>query len=91
MLEESQTLAPLRGIIHAAGVLDDGILLQQTVERFEKVMAPKVQGSWYLHTLSEDLPLDFFVCFSSFKIAYCCKYRCIRDICCNNICCQIDA
>ncbi len=65
MLAASQTLAPLRGIIHAAGVLDDGILLHQTIERFERVMAPKVQGSWYLHTLSENLPLDFFVCFSS--------------------------
>ncbi|MBI4788809.1 MAG: SDR family NAD(P)-dependent oxidoreductase [Chloroflexi bacterium] len=65
MLAESQTLAPLRGIIHAAGVLDDGILLHQTVERFEKVMAPKLQGSWYLHTLTENLPLDFFACFSS--------------------------
>jgi NAD(P)-dependent dehydrogenase (short-subunit alcohol dehydrogenase family)/acyl carrier protein len=65
MLSASQALAPLKGIIHAAGVLDDGIVLHQTVERFERVSAPKVQGSWYLHTLSENLPLDFFVCFSS--------------------------
>jgi acyl carrier protein len=65
MIEASQTLAPLRGIVHAAGVLDDGILLQQTVERFETVMAPKAQGSWHLHRQSEELPLDFFVCFSS--------------------------
>jgi acyl carrier protein len=65
MLAEAQTLAPLRGIIHAAGVIDDGILLHQTIERFERVSAPKVFGSWYLHTLSENLPLDFFVCFSS--------------------------
>lgn len=56
---------PLRGIIHAAGVLDDGILLQQNWERFSKVMAPKVEGAWNLHILSQDLPLDFFVCFSS--------------------------
>ncbi|NEP51000.1 MAG: SDR family NAD(P)-dependent oxidoreductase, partial [Moorea sp. SIO3C2] len=56
---------PLRGIIHAAGVLDDGVLQQQSWERFEKVMAPKVAGSWNLHHLTKDLPLDFFICFSS--------------------------
>jgi myxalamid-type polyketide synthase MxaB len=56
---------PLRGIIHAAGVLDDGLLLQQSWERFNRVMAPKVAGAWNLHTLTQDLPLDFFVCFSS--------------------------
>ena len=56
---------PLRGIIHAAGVLDDGVLQQQSWERFEKVMAPKVAGSWNLHQLTKDLTLDFFICFSS--------------------------
>jgi acyl transferase domain-containing protein/acyl carrier protein len=56
---------PLRGIFHAAGVLDDGLLLQQTWERFQQVMAPKVAGAWNLHTLTKDIPLDYFVCFSS--------------------------
>lgn len=56
---------PLRGIIHAAGILDDGFLQQQTWKRFETVMAAKVRGAWNLHQLSRDLPLDFFVCFSS--------------------------
>ena len=65
VLNNSQAPAPLRGIVHAAGVLDDGILLQQTWKRFEKVMAPKVQGAWHLHLLSQEIPLDFFVCFSS--------------------------
>jgi acyl transferase domain-containing protein/acyl carrier protein len=59
------TMPPLRGIIHAAGVLDDGILLQQNWERFERVMSPKVEGTWHLHNLTQELPLDFFVCFSS--------------------------
>ncbi|MBW4633665.1 MAG: type I polyketide synthase [Iphinoe sp. HA4291-MV1] len=59
------TMPPLRGIIHAAGILDDGVLLQQNWERFVKVMAPKVQGTWHLHELTKELPLDFFVCFSS--------------------------
>ena len=56
---------PIAGIIHAAGVLDDGILLRQTVERFKKVMAPKVAGAWNLHLASQHLALDFFICFSS--------------------------
>jgi malonyl CoA-acyl carrier protein transacylase len=56
---------PLRGIFHAAGVLDDGVLMQQNWSRFAKVLAPKVSGAWNLHTLTKDLPLDFFVCFSS--------------------------
>jgi myxalamid-type polyketide synthase MxaB len=56
---------PLRGIVHAAGVLDDGVLLQQNWERFTQVMSPKVEGAWNLHTLTQNLPLDFFVCFSS--------------------------
>ncbi|RKZ75434.1 MAG: short-chain dehydrogenase, partial [Candidatus Parabeggiatoa sp. nov. 1] len=58
-------MPPLRGIIHAAGVLDDGVLQQQNWERFRQVMAPKVAGSWHLHTLTQEQPLDFFVCFSS--------------------------
>ncbi|MDJ0620297.1 MAG: SDR family NAD(P)-dependent oxidoreductase [Calothrix sp. MO_192.B10] len=65
LLEECGTTAPLRGIIHGAGVLDDGVLLQQSVERFSRVMAPKVAGAWNLHNLTTGLPLDFFVCFSS--------------------------
>lgn len=56
---------PLRGIFHAAGVLDDGLLLQQTAARFERVMAPKVAGSWHLHSLSLNHPVEHFVLFSS--------------------------
>jgi malonyl CoA-acyl carrier protein transacylase len=59
------SLPPLRGIVHLAGVLDDGVLLRQTWERFAKVMAPKVAGAWNLHLLTQDLSLDFFVSFSS--------------------------
>jgi thioester reductase-like protein len=59
------SMPPLRGIIHAAGVLDDGILLQQDWKRFTRVMAPKVKGAWNLHLLAQNLPLDFFVVFSS--------------------------
>ncbi|NMO16396.1 type I polyketide synthase [Pyxidicoccus fallax] len=56
---------PLRGVLHAAGLLDDGLLVQQTPARLRKVMAPKVQGALHLHTLTRQLPLDFFVLYSS--------------------------
>ncbi|WAL61389.1 type I polyketide synthase [Thermocoleostomius sinensis] len=56
---------PIRGIIHAAGVLDDGVLQQLSWQRFQQVLAPKVTGTWNLHQASQNLPLDFFVCFSS--------------------------
>jgi len=59
------SLPRLRGVVHAAGVLNDGLLLNMSWEQFTQVMAPKVQGAWHLHTKTENLPLDFFVCFSS--------------------------
>ena len=66
IVEQIKTsLPPLRGVIHAAGVLDDGVLQQMNWERFTKVMAPKVQGAWHLHQFTQELPLDFFICFSS--------------------------
>jgi acyl transferase domain-containing protein len=60
-----RTIGPIRGVIHAAGVLDDGMLSEQTPQRFARVMAPKVRGGWALHTLTLRDPLDFFVLFSS--------------------------
>ncbi|MDJ1172322.1 SDR family NAD(P)-dependent oxidoreductase [Roseofilum sp. BLCC_M154] len=66
ILEQIQTSMPsLKGIIHAAGVLDDGTIQQMNWERFGQVMSPKVIGTWNLHQLTQNLPLDFFVCFSS--------------------------
>jgi myxalamid-type polyketide synthase MxaC len=58
-------MPPLRGVMHAAAVLDDGILLQLTPERFRTVLDPKAVGAWNLHKLTERRPLDFFVLFSS--------------------------
>jgi NADPH:quinone reductase-like Zn-dependent oxidoreductase/aryl carrier-like protein len=63
--EIRQSMPPLKGIIHAAGILDDGILLQLNQERFKSVMAPKMSGAWNLHAQTLDTPLDFFVLFSS--------------------------
>jgi myxalamid-type polyketide synthase MxaB len=59
------SLPPLAGIVHAAGVLDDGLLKDQTADRFRRVLAPKVLGAWNLHDLTRDLPLDWFVSFAS--------------------------
>ena len=60
-----RTMPPLRGVIHGVGVLDDGILLHQTWDRFARVLSPKVDGAWNLHTLTADRELDFFVLYSS--------------------------
>jgi acyl transferase domain-containing protein/NADPH:quinone reductase-like Zn-dependent oxidoreductase/SAM-dependent methyltransferase/short-subunit dehydrogenase/acyl carrier protein len=66
LLEEMRsTMPPLRGVIHSAGVLDDGVLLQQSWDRFATVFAPKVRGSLILHRLTSSDTLDFFVLFSS--------------------------
>jgi acyl transferase domain-containing protein/acyl carrier protein len=56
---------PLRGIVHAAGVLDDGVVGGQTIERLSAVMAPKAAGAWHLHAATQHRALDFFVLFSS--------------------------
>ncbi len=55
----------LRGVIHAAGVLADGILVDMSLEQLNRAMEPKVRGTWNLHVATRDLPLDFFVLFSS--------------------------
>lgn len=59
------TLPPLKGVFHVAGVLDDGMVVSQSWQQFDRVMAPKVAGTWWLHEHTQDQPLDCFVCFSS--------------------------
>jgi myxalamid-type polyketide synthase MxaE and MxaD len=63
--EVAATMPPMRGIVHSAGTLAAGALLQQTSERFNQVFKAKVDGTWNLHLLSSRLSLDFFVLFSS--------------------------
>ena len=58
-------LPPLAGVIHSVGVLSDGALANQSWERFERVLWPKVLGAWHLHRATEDRDLDLFVLFSS--------------------------
>jgi myxalamid-type polyketide synthase MxaE and MxaD len=58
-------LPPLRGVLHAAMVLDDRTILELDAERYDRVLAPKMRGAWNLHELTEDRELEFFVRYSS--------------------------
>jgi acyl transferase domain-containing protein/acyl carrier protein/predicted O-methyltransferase YrrM len=57
--------ARLKGVVHAAGVLDDGPIVQQKASRIEAVLAPKAAGAWNLHKQTGAIPLDFMVFFSA--------------------------
>src|SRR6202012_2777803 len=56
---------PLTAVVHAAGVLDDGMISGLTADRLEHVLAPKVDGAWNLHQATLDQPLAAFVLYSS--------------------------
>jgi acyl transferase domain-containing protein/surfactin synthase thioesterase subunit/acyl carrier protein len=56
---------PLRGVFHCAGVLDDGVITQMSMQQFCRVTAPKVRGGFLLDRHTRALPLDHFVLFSS--------------------------
>lgn len=56
---------PLTGVVHAAGVLDDGPIGALTPGRIDAVLRPKADGAWHLHELTRDLGLTAFVVFSS--------------------------
>ncbi|KAH6643321.1 polyketide synthase [Truncatella angustata] len=56
---------PLRGVVHAAGVVDSGVLSAMTPERCATTFAPKVYGAWLLHQFTQNMDLDIFMMFSS--------------------------
>lgn len=60
-----RTLPPLRGVIHAAGALDDGVLMQQNLARWSEVLAGKAHGARILDAITRGLPLDFFILYSA--------------------------
>jgi acyl transferase domain-containing protein/NADPH:quinone reductase-like Zn-dependent oxidoreductase/NADP-dependent 3-hydroxy acid dehydrogenase YdfG/acyl carrier protein len=65
MAEIAATLPPLRGIVHAAMVIEDRLIRDMSAEQIRSVLAPKVLGAHHLHELTVELPLDFFVLYSS--------------------------
>lgn len=58
-------MPPLRGVLHSVMVLDDAVLTGMTPQRWSSVVEPKALGAWNLHELTEAIPLDAFVLFSS--------------------------
>ncbi|OBH79452.1 polyketide synthase [Mycobacterium mantenii] len=65
MLAEIPAQYPLRGVVHAAGILDDGLISSLTPDRVDAVLRAKVDGAWNLHELTRHLDLSAFVVFSS--------------------------
>ena len=63
--DAAATLPPIRGIVHAAMVIDDGLIRNTSAEQIRRVLAPKILGAQYLHELTQTLPLDFYVLYSS--------------------------
>ncbi|MNX06876.1 Phthiocerol/phenolphthiocerol synthesis polyketide synthase type I PpsA [compost metagenome] len=65
LFAQMSDMPPLRGIVHAAGILADATVLQMDAQRLTTVMRPKVAGAWNLHQASLECELDFFALFSS--------------------------
>ncbi len=63
--QTSKNMPPLKGIIHAAAVINDGMIKNMTTAQLTAVLTPKILGAYYLHELTIDLKLDMFVLFSS--------------------------
>lgn len=57
---------PLKGVMHAAMVLDDVGLQEMTADEMVKVLNPKILGAWILHSFTKNHSLEFFMSFSSF-------------------------
>lgn len=65
LAEVSKTLPPLKGIVHAATVINDGLIRSMDADQIRSVLAPKVLGACHLHEMTLGITLDFFVLFSS--------------------------
>jgi len=66
VVEEAKTIAPLGGIMQAAMVLEDALVDGMSTECLNKVLTPKVKGTYNLHKATlEEKTLDFFISFSS--------------------------
>ncbi|GLY16345.1 hypothetical protein Kisp01_33600 [Kineosporia sp. NBRC 101677] len=65
LLRKVPDTRPLIGIVHTAGVLDDGVITSLTPERVRNVLRAKVDAAWHLHELTQHLDLRLFALFSS--------------------------
>ncbi|MAM56301.1 MAG: polyketide synthase [Salinicola sp.] len=63
--EAREGLGPIRGIVHAATVIDDGLIRNLDESRIRQAMAPKLEGARHLDSLTANDTLDFFVVYSS--------------------------
>jgi NAD(P)-dependent dehydrogenase (short-subunit alcohol dehydrogenase family)/acyl carrier protein len=64
-VEVAEGMGPLKGVVHAAGVVEDGLLEQQTEQKVSRVLRPKVAGAWNLHVETRKKELEFLVMYSS--------------------------
>ncbi|WP_317441665.1 SDR family NAD(P)-dependent oxidoreductase [Streptomyces collinus] len=64
-VERAGERLPLRGVVHCAGALDDGVIAELTPERLARVLRPKADGALHLHRLTAGIPLDLFLLVSS--------------------------
>ncbi len=68
--EVAETMPPIKGIQHAAMVLDDGSIPEIDHDRYMRVFNPKAVGCWMLHEATKDMDLDHFVSYSSISAIY---------------------
>jgi acyl transferase domain-containing protein/NADPH:quinone reductase-like Zn-dependent oxidoreductase/acyl carrier protein/NADP-dependent 3-hydroxy acid dehydrogenase YdfG/SAM-dependent methyltransferase len=61
----ARELPPVRGVLHAAMVLEDCLIANLDAARLQRVLAPKIQGARNLHELTLDYPLEHFILYSS--------------------------
>ncbi|WDO10557.1 type I polyketide synthase [Streptomyces murinus] len=65
LLDTVPAAHPLTGVVHTAGVLDDGVVTALTTDRLRRVLRPKADAALALHELTRDRDLALFALFSS--------------------------